>query len=258
MGRYKKEPVIEATTGIDKEYNKMSYDFDQVGKKEPVVPKPKLPISIMDVTGRETWEQRMLRMLRPMQDSCRACTMCELGRKLADDNHPTTKMEFDPHVFSNMNPSRWIVVGQNPGTDECLKGEPFVGQSGLFFNKVIKACGMSRDKFYITNTVRCKTQSNNKPNNTHVDRCEPFLRMELQLLTPILIITLGKVAFDIFCQDLIMKEWLGKIATSKKFGTKVYPVYHPSPMNMRDKSRKKKFVEDISKLCDLIRKYEDN
>lgn len=244
--------------GIDVEYNRMSHDFDQVGKVPIHKPKPRLPLSLMDVKGRETWEERTLRMLRPLSDTCRSCSMCELGRSMATDDHPTTIMELDPHVFSNMNPSRWVIVGQNPGKNECLKGEPFVGQSGEFFNKVIKKCGLPRDKFYITNAVKCKTPKNEYPSNKHKDRCEPFLRMEFHLLQPILVITLGRLAFDILCPELVMRDWLGKVATSSKFGVKVYPVYHPSPMNMSNRDRKKKFVEDIYRLQKLITKYEQS
>ena len=226
-------------------------DFQNAGKN-PIVVKKRPPLTLSDAkkNGGETWRDRVLRMLRPLDNSCRACSMCELGRDYGDHN----QWEFDPHVFSNMKPSKWMVVGQNPGHNECIKGEPFVGESGKTFDAMVKKGGLSRDDFYITNAVKCYTKKNATPLALHKERCEPFLRMEIGLLRPKLIVTLGSVGFSIFCPELKMSDNLGKIVKSKKFDMKVYPVYHPSPRNMNAKGRREKFEKDILTLCKLIKK----
>ena len=205
---------------------------------------------------KEPWADRMVRMLRPMSRCCSACSMCELGRKLANDGHQHTKLEFDPHVFSNMNPSRWVVIGQNPGVTECLKGEPFIGKSGEAFDREIEKNNISRSTFYISNAVKCHTENNKKPSVDHMDRCRPFLQMELFLLRPRLVITLGAVAFSALCPDMPYTENLGKIITSKRFGVKIFPIYHPSPLNLSVPERLKKFKKDIEMLCLLIKKID--
>ena len=251
----------------------MDEDFDLPHEfsDKPILP-PRDPLTLWDAMkdGGEDWGGRMLRMLRTLNDCCRACTMCELGRKHAlhtyknphadrvPDMPKEYSTEFDPHVFSNMKPSKWMVVGQNPGRNECFKGEPFVGDAGKFFDEIIKIGGLSRSDFYITNAVKCYTEANNRPELIHKKRCEPFLHMEMQLLRPNLVITLGSVAFDVLCPDLKMSDWFGKVAKSKPFDVKVYPIYHPSPRNMEDRSRKKQFMKDLLRLCELIKMHRLN
>jgi DNA polymerase len=159
---------------------------------------------------------------------------------------------YDPHVLSNMKVSRYMVVGQNPGHNECLKGEPFIGDAGKYFDKCLEEGGLTRDKFYICNAVRCHTLGNEKPNAEQMDRCEPFLRMEIGLLRPKFVVTLGAVAFSVFCPDKNLTPNLGNIVKSEKFDVEVYPIYHPSPRNMNLKERKEKFELHISNLCNLI------
>jgi len=189
---------------------------------------------------------RVEKMLGPLGDTVHACTMCSLGRQ----------QDFDPHVFSTKNVSRWFIVGQNPGYNECQCGIPFVGDAGKFFNETVEKFGLSRDHFYITNSVKCYTPENRKPSIEESGRCRPFLEIELTLLRPILVITLGAVGFDVFFDDEKMSNHLGSIVHSDKFGVDVYPIYHPSPRNMCVESRKDKFIEDISNLCSLIKEYE--
>jgi len=206
-------------------------------------------VSVVNV-GAETPEQRKLRMLRQLSLTCTACSMCELGMQGAERNGEIR----DPHVFSNMNPVRFMVVGQNPGWDELKQREPFVGAAGKNFDSEIKKHGLDRSHFYICNTVRCHTKDNQKPTQRHMDRCEPFLRMEIGLLKPRLVITLGAVAFAQLCPDFEYSKSLQSIVQSNKFGVPVFAVYHPSPMNFREEHRKKAFEKQIQLLCSVIKR----
>jgi uracil-DNA glycosylase family 4 len=87
-----------------------------------------------------------------------------------------------------------------------------------------------------------------------MDRCEPFLRMEIGLLKPKLVVTLGAVAFAQFCPDMKYSQCLKQISKSTKFGVSVFAVYHPSPLNFADKPRKLEFAKQIKLLCSLIKK----
>lgn len=206
-------------------------------------------ISIIDVEGKETVRERHLRMLRQLSSTCTACSMCELGLKGAERNGSVR----DPHVLSNKNPSPFFIVGQNPGWNELEKREPFVGAAGSNFNEEIAKHGVDRDWFYISNTVRCYTQDNQKPTQRHMDRCEPFLRMEIGLMKPKLIITLGAVAFNQLCPDADYSTSLKKITKSVKFDVSVFAIYHPSPLNFRDSNRRDAFNEQIRVMCGLIK-----
>jgi len=210
-------------------------------------------VSLSDVQHKkETFEEKSLRQLRQLWDFCSSCSICRLGSKLQERNG----QKFDPHVFSNMKPSKWVIVGQNPGYNECLEHEPFVGDAGKFFNKTLEEFGLSRDKFYITNAVHCFTPNNRKPENDEVENCIDFLRFELKILKPKLVITLGAVSFGYLCPQETYSDSLGKIVKSKVVGYPVYPIYHPSPRNMSAQNRKIKFRKDMQNLCKLIQAYE--
>lgn len=204
--------------------------------------------SIMHLRKPETIPERKLRMLGPLATTCTACSMCELGLKEAVRNNEAR----DPHVFSNMNPSRFMVVGQNPGWNELKVSQPFVGAAGANFDVEIAKHGFSRNDFYICNTVRCYTENNTVPSEKQKERCEPFLQMEINLLKPLLVVTLGAVAFSQFCPAAVYSQSMKKITKSPKYGVSVFAVYHPSPVNFRDAFRKKHFEEQIAVLCKLI------
>lgn len=197
-------------------------------------------------------------MLEHLQKACSVCTMCELGLKEATRNDHAR----NPHVFSNMRPHRFMVVGQNPGWDELAANEPFVGAAGNNFNVEIGKHNLSRNDFYICNTVRCYTTNNQRPTERHISRCESFLRMEINIIKPKLLIALGSVAFEQLCPGVKFSSSLKTIVKSEKYQVPVFPIYHPSPVNFRDSSRKELFQEQIALMCKLIKaikkKYDIN
>lgn len=195
------------------------------------------------------------KMLRHLSEACNICRMCNLGWSKAS----RSGYEYDPHVFSNydpmVGPSKFMIVGQNPGWNEVKKGEPFVGQAGSNFDKELDKLLWSRKDFYITNTVKCYTQNNKPPESKHIKRCEPFLRMEIAIIKPVLIIAFGAVAFNILCDDEKFSDNIGKITRSDKFGVKVFTTYHPSPLNLADLDRRKRFRKDIAMLGKIMNYY---
>jgi DNA polymerase len=237
----------------DQEY----FSFDITNKPRPsTLPVPALDIDeLYKKRQKETWQERCLGMLKNVKYFCQSCSMCELGRKACTERDTT----FDPHVFSNMQPSQFMVVGQGPGFNECLKTEPFIGDAGKFFDKHLAMGGVKREQFYITNATKCHVLNNEAPTPEQLIRCEPILKLEIGILRPKLIITLGNAAFSTFCPDQQMNKCFGKIITSAKFSfigyiAKVYPVYHPSPRNMQAEERKTQFTKDMAMLCKIIRK----
>ena len=181
--------------------------------------------------------------------------MCELGRANACKGDTCR----DPHVLSNMNAaSRFVVVGQGPGWEELKVGMPFVGQSGSNFDAELIKNGANRLQFYITNTIKCFVQGNAKPTATQVKRCKPFLEMELTIIKPKLVVTLGASAFGVLCPNINYQYSLGKISISEEFDIKVFAVLHPSPLNLADKSRRMEFGRQIAILAKLVKRLQQS
>lgn len=197
----------------------------------------------------DTPEQRKLKMLTPLQEVCHNCTMCELGFKRAVRDDKIKK----PQVFSTMTPTRFMVVGQNPGWNEVVRKEPFVGDAGAAFDAEVAKHGLSRQDFYICNAVKCFTEGNTRPLPQHMDACEPYLRMEVQILKPKLVIALGSVAFEQLCPGVAFTAALGKITKSAKYGVPVFPIYHPSPLNLDEGGKRAAFEKQIELVCGLVK-----
>lgn len=208
-------------------------------------------LSFMQIKS-ETPYDRKKRMIDQLSTTCLTCSMCELGLTEAEKIEKEGSTVRDPHVLSNLNPKRFIIIGQNPGWDELKKRQPFIGQSGKNFDHEIAKHGYNRSEFYITNIVKCYTKDNAKPSSTHITKCSPFLQMEINIIRPLLVITLGSVAFSGLCPNFKYSDRLGQITKSEPYGVKVFAVLHPSPLNLSDKARKEEFSRQISTMCRLI------
>ena len=194
------------------------------------------------------------RMLLALRDACKDCEMCRLG--MQEHSHNGNKIE-DPHVFSNLKVSRFMVVGQNPGYNECIEDEPFVGDAGKNFNRELEVNGLTRDDFYISNIVKCHTEKNRAPLEDEKETCSMFLKMEIKILRPLFVVTLGVAPFSILCPKENYGSSLGKIMKSEWYGIKVFPVYHPSPRNLSNPDRRNKFKVNIKTLCNLVKHFKN-
>jgi DNA polymerase len=246
---------MTTTSRYSRDYPKRSsirelLEYDWFAKHDTAPKEAFKPVfdSIMQLTKPETPYDRKLRMLRPLSTTCIACSMCELGLKEAVRDGESR----DPHVLSSMTPTRFMIVGQNPGWNEIKQGQPFVGAAGNNFNQEIAKYGLSRSDFYICNTVRCYTDSNAKPTERQKERCSPFLQMEINIIKPLLVITLGETAFSQFCPESKYGDCLKKITKSARYGVSVFAIYHPSPLNFREASRKEAFEDQIRVMAKLV------
>ena len=194
-----------------------------------------------------------LNMLAPLKEVCKVCRMCELGWSKAIKNGES----LDPHVFSNYDSTcvpRFMIVGQNPGWNEVKKGTPFIGDSGDNFDKALLLnTRWRREDFYITNCIKCFTEGNRPPTPKQLAKCEPFLKIEIEIIKPIMVIAFGAAAFGAMCEGGF-SDRIGKITVSNKFGVKVFTTYHPSPLNLADPARKKVFFENIVMIGKIMNK----
>jgi DNA polymerase len=142
-------------------------------------------------------------------------------------------------------------VGEAPGRDEDLQGEPFVGQAGQLLNKIIEAIHLRRDQVYIGNVIKCRPPENRNPEPDEILACEPFLIQQIQVIRPRLICALGTFA----AQALLKTE--EKISSLRgKFyeyqGIPLMPTYHPAYL-LRNPNRKREVWEDMKKI---MREYD--
>ena len=156
---------------------------------------------------------------------CRACGLCN-GRRNT--------------VFGvGDRQADWLIVGEAPGEKEDLQGEPFVGQAGLLLDNMLKALGLNRrQQVYITNVLKCRPPGNRNPEPQEVAQCEPFLRRQVELLQPRIILAMGRFAVQALLQS---NEPIGKLRgqVHRYNGVPVIVTYHPAYLlrNLPDKAK---------------------
>jgi DNA polymerase len=147
-------------------------------------------------------------------------------------------------VFGVGNPSAELVfVGEGPGQDEDLQGEPFVGRAGQLLTKMIEAMGYRREDVYIANVVKCRPPGNRNPEPDEIEACEPFLRAQLAAIRPKVIVALGKFAAQTLLRDTSpISRLRGKWFSYE--GVRLMPTFHPAYL-LRSPQEKGKAWEDL-------------
>lgn len=164
-----------------------------------------------------------LTALRDAIGDCRRCKLCE----------HRTQIVFgvgDPHA-------ELVFVGEGPGADEDLRGEPFVGRAGQLLTEIItKGMKMRREEVYIANVVKCRPPRNRNPETDEIAACEPFLRKQIELIQPRIIIALGAFAAQTLLQTKTPISRLRGVWHTYQ-DTKLMPTLHPAYLlrNPRDK-----------------------
>ncbi len=148
-------------------------------------------------------------------------------------------------VFGVGNPDAELVfIGEAPGANEDLQGEPFVGDAGQLLTRMIAAMGYKREDVYIANTLKCRPPGNRNPEPDEIEACEPFLKKQLAALRPKVIVALGKFAAQWLAgkPDATIGSLRGRFHTYQ--GIKVMPTYHPAYL-LRTPSAKRTVWEDL-------------
>lgn len=135
-----------------------------------------------------------------------------------------------------------MFIGEGPGADEDRKGEPFVGRAGKLMDMAFQTLGIVREDVYIANIVKCRPPSNRDPEEDEVNACIDYLRNQVILVNPQIIILLGRVAL----QHILGKEY--KISAVRgnwieKKDIKYMPTWHPAAL-LRDENKKVEFIND--------------
>lgn len=148
-----------------------------------------------------------------------------------------------------------MFVGEAPGRDEDIQGRPFVGKAGQLLTKIINAMDFCREEVYITNVVKCRPPDNRTPRREEIEKCKGHLLEQIKLVSPLVIVSLGKVATDFF-----IKSRLGMTALRGEFyefgQIRIMPTFHPSYIirNEGNKKIKKMVWEDMKRVMAFLGK----
>ena len=172
----------------------------------------------------ETWEERENSIV-----NCNRCKLCKTRQNI---------------VFGVGNKNADIMfIGEGPGADEDRLGEPFVGRAGKLMNMAFGIVGIKREEIYIANVVKCRPPANRNPEDDESNACLNYLRNQVMLVKPKIIVLLGSVAL----KNILGKEF-GITASRGKWiekkGIMYMPTWHPAAL-LRDETKKVDFINDL-------------
>ncbi len=177
--------------------------------------------------------------LESFYNEIKECQLCPLG---------ATRTKF---VFGVGNPNAdLMLIGEAPGRNEDLQGEPFVGRAGQLLDKILAAIKLSREEVYIANVLKCRPPNNRDPLKSESDTCQPYLKQQIELIKPKLILALGRVSGAwLLGEDLALKDMRNKSYIYN--GIEMMVTYHPAAL-LRNPNWKRPCWEDMQKVRDRI------
>jgi len=171
--------------------------------------------------------------------SCRRCALCETRNNM---------------VFGVGKPNAEVMfIGEGPGEQEDKQGVPFVGPAGQLLDDMLEMIDLDRSRVYIANIVKCRPPKNRDPLNIEQEACLPWLKKQIELINPRMIVCLGRVSAQRFIkEDFKIPREHGQWFI--KDGLMIMAMYHPSAL-LRDTAKRPEAFEDLIKLRQAIRDY---
>ena len=154
-------------------------------------------------------------------------------------------------VFGVGDPAaRVMFVGEAPGKNEDLKGEPFVGAAGQLLNELLAHAGLERSDVYIANVLKCRPPGNRDPEQVEIETCTPFLREQIRLIGPEVLVTLGNFATKFVLKtDIGITRLHGRVQEAGRF--KVLPIFHPAAA-IYDRTKRDDLFVDFETLREML------
>lgn len=130
-----------------------------------------------------------------------------------------------------------MFIGEAPGKEEDIQGEPFVGEAGMLLTKLIEKMGFKRDSVYIANIIKCRPPLNRDPEEDEIISCRVFLDRQIDIIAPKIIITLGRIALQTLMNNDKLKITAARGTFFEYKGIPVMPTFHPAYLlrNPKDK-----------------------
>ncbi len=179
-----------------------------------------------------------LETIRADLGDCRRCKLCRERTQI---------------VFGVGNPqARLVLVGEAPGREEDRRGEPFVGEAGRLLDRILLAMGLQRSDVYICNVIKCRPPGNRDPEEDEVAACEPFLRRQLKVIAPEVILTLGRYAAQALLRD---GSPVGRLRGNWRTYQDIplMPTYHPAYL-LRNPEKKREVWEDVKQVVHRLQR----
>lgn len=179
--------------------------------------------------------------LRVQVESCRRCPLCD-GRTQT--------------VFGVGNPhARVMFIGEAPGKNEDLQGEPFVGAAGHYLNELLGCAGLRREDVFIANVLKCRPPGNRDPRPEEIQTCTPFLREQTRTIDPEVLVTLGKFSTQFVLKTQVgITRLHGRVRRAGKF--LVFPIFHPAAA-LYDGAKREALENDFVTLGQLLHQLDE-
>jgi len=180
-------------------------------------------------------QDRFKGKLEELKKTCLGCELCHL------------RGGCSRVVFGDGNSkARLMLIGEAPGADEDRAGIPFVGRAGQLLDRILTAAEIDREKIFITNVIKCRPPGNRLPLQPEVEACLPYLKKQIELINPQIIVCLGALATKtLINKNAAITRDRGKWHNID--GRRVIATFHPAAL-LRDPSRKKDVWEDFKQV----------
>lgn len=198
------------------------------------------PAAVIAAPGDTEWAGRW----EALREEVLRCTRCSLhaGRTQG--------------VFGVGNPrAEWMVIGEAPGAEEDRRGEPFVGRAGQLLDAMLRAIGLSRaQNVYIANVLKSRPPNNRDPRPEEVGACLPYLRRQIELVRPRLLLAVGRIAAqNLLGTEESLSRLRGRVHRFGELNTPLVVTYHPAYL-LRNPADKRKAWEDLKFARSVFRK----
>ena len=214
-------------------------DLQQWGFETVIKLPAEEPVSVIAPPQQDSVTSAIPGTLAELETYLEGCSLCPLSE------------QRNNIVFGVGNPNaRLVLVGEAPGREEDEQGIPFIGEAGKLLDKILGAMHLSREEVYICNVLKCRPPDNRDPQPDEIAACEPFLKQQLALIQPELIVTLGRFA----AQELLKtKTPIGKLRGQwhEYEGIPLMPTFHPAYL-LRNPSGKRPVWEDMQQVMQRL------
>ena len=176
--------------------------------------------------------------LRKIISKCEQCNLYKTRNKTVFGSGPSN--------------SKIMIIGEAPGKDEDEQGEPFIGRAGKLLDAFLQSIDLSREKVFITNTVKCRPPDNRNPSLDELSQCSSFLTSQIDIIKPKVLILLGKVAANnLLDNDSSMSDLRQKKLFIDNYDIPVVVFYHPAYI-LRSPLKKSEVWEDLKYLNNIL------
>ena len=178
-----------------------------------------------------------------LEQQIHSCTLCTLSQKR------TNAVPGEGSRTADI-----VFIGEGPGFYEDRDGRPFVGPAGQFLNELLLSIGLNRENVYITNMIKCRPPNNRDPLPGEIQACKPYLDRQLEMISPKIVVTLGRYSFARFFPHEPISKARGKPRNWN--GRVVYPMYHPAAA-LHNPSLRSVIERDFKNLPSLLERAPD-